>query len=53
MDADEPRFKDAQAFVFDLRLSAFISGQPAIAFFRNTISLSLHIAVRLSRRSNP
>jgi len=31
MNADERGFKDAKAFVFNLRLSAFISGQ----HFRN------------------
>jgi hypothetical protein len=30
MNPDERGFKDAKAFVLDLRLSAFISGQPCL-----------------------
>jgi hypothetical protein len=31
MNADERGFEDAEAFVSNLRLSAFISGQPGAA----------------------
>jgi hypothetical protein len=32
MNPDERGFKDAKSFAFDLRLSAFIGGQPVFDF---------------------
>src|ERR1700683_5480779 len=34
--ADERGYKHAKAFVFDLRSSAFISGQPRLSLFRSS-----------------
>jgi hypothetical protein len=50
MNADERGYKDAKAFVFDLRSSAFISGQPRSSEVAVLVARTLVCRVGFSRR---
>jgi hypothetical protein len=52
MNADERGFEDAKAFVFNLRLSAFISGQPCFLLFQPQVRMLTRLRKKLLRAQN-
>jgi hypothetical protein len=51
MNADERGFEDAKAFVFNLRLSAFISGQPCFLLFQPQVRMLTRLRKKSSEGS--